>query len=267
MHFFDNDTNYNKGINSYEKHFNNIPATMKKGEFTPRYMLYLQSLVRIKRHYPNVKIIISLRNPVDRAFSQYRYFRFNKKKEPERNFNDALVGFYKEDYLTKSLYHNQLINVFNLFPSENIYICIQEKITKDPKKHIKDLYNFLGVDDGFTPKILEKRINKSSSELDTPGRLSDWSNLILSNKRQRRVEGVKYGKKISLFKIWIAWLCKLIVRIVHLFTKNRRTPKVNKNNMILPVEQKKAIFNKYFKEEVDILEKLLNKDLSIWKVE
>ena len=54
-----------------------------QGEFTPRYILYKDALLRIKKFYHHVKIIISLRNPLERAYSQYNFFKYNKKRNPK----------------------------------------------------------------------------------------------------------------------------------------------------------------------------------------
>ena len=128
LHFFDCDKQFSKGINYYNNYFVDRKNELIQGEFTPRYILYKESLLRIKNLYPGVKIIISLRDPVDRAWSQYNFFKYNKKKEPSDNFKLALNAFYKEDYLEKSLYHKQLVNVFDLFPKKNIHIIIADEI-------------------------------------------------------------------------------------------------------------------------------------------
>jgi hypothetical protein len=74
IHFFDNDTNFkNKQIdyNLYHNYFSpNINQTVI-GEATPIYMYWKPATKRIFEYNPNIKLIFLLRNPTERAYSQY----------------------------------------------------------------------------------------------------------------------------------------------------------------------------------------------------
>src|SRR6056297_562433 len=71
IHFFDKEYNYLKGIKFYRKFFNNCSSKNIKGEFTPRYIYHPKVAQRIKKYFPDVKLIVSLRNPIERAISHY----------------------------------------------------------------------------------------------------------------------------------------------------------------------------------------------------
>ena len=62
---------YKRGINWYKGFFNHCAPGAIKGEFTPTYLFCPYAPRRIKSYFPNVKIVVCLRDPVERAFSQY----------------------------------------------------------------------------------------------------------------------------------------------------------------------------------------------------
>ncbi|MBA4318316.1 MAG: heparan sulfate glucosamine 3-O-sulfotransferase, partial [Flavobacterium sp.] len=76
LHFFD--THYEKGIAYYESYFDNR-SEKAVGEATPAYLYFPNISSLIQQHLPNVKLIASIRNPVDRAFSHYLYLKAKAK--------------------------------------------------------------------------------------------------------------------------------------------------------------------------------------------
>lgn len=65
---------YSKGMPWYRAHFPfKIKESYLTGEATPDYLYYHKSAKRVYENYPNIKFIILLRNPVDRAYSQYNF--------------------------------------------------------------------------------------------------------------------------------------------------------------------------------------------------
>jgi hypothetical protein len=265
LHFFDCDRNFNKGVSYYNSFFIDRKNELIQGEFTPRYILYKDALLRIKKFYHHVKIIISLRNPLERAYSQYNFFKYNKKKEPENNFESALNGFWKHDYLEKSLYYKQLINVFQIFSKENIHIILTDDIKINPKKVIMDLYLFLGVEKSFVPSCIRKKINVSKNNFVAPNKLWSYINRTLIHN-QRFVNGVNYGNQIGLLEFYLRIFFKIIARLI--FYINNLLDRYSKKILIIddfPSSKKKLIYEKYFKKDINNTEILLGIDLAFWK--
>ncbi|MFX0073102.1 MAG: sulfotransferase domain-containing protein, partial [Candidatus Hermodarchaeota archaeon] len=73
INFFNKPYNYEKGLKYYYKFFSHCPKDKIKGEFTPSYMLSPMSADLIYKTFPQVKLIVCLRNPAERAYSDYRY--------------------------------------------------------------------------------------------------------------------------------------------------------------------------------------------------
>ena len=95
-HFFNNNSEYNKGAAEYEKKLNeglknhikwmknnkNISKNPKIiGEKTPEYMFNKTALKRIKKYNPNIKLIVILREPISRAYSQWNMYQSKKNHE------------------------------------------------------------------------------------------------------------------------------------------------------------------------------------------
>ena len=137
------------------------------GEKSTSYLETLESALRIKEMFPRAKIIITLRNPVFRAVSNY-FFSFRNGLET-RSLKDALtseVRYNKEystsvspyDYLKRGHYVSFLKTYYKLFDPENIRILIFTRFAGNPSA-VASLFGFLDVDRKFIPERLSEKIN------------------------------------------------------------------------------------------------------------
>ncbi len=159
---------YHKGINFYKQYFKHCGNNKIIGEYSNEYLSDEKSATRIKKHFPNVKIIVCLRNPVDRFISHYL---FNKsRKENIRNKTNYLAKKMKDEWqnekklLNEGLYYKHLKKYFDLFPAKNIKILLYEDIKKNPQKFIQSLFEFLEVKKNFIPKNLKIKINATTNK-------------------------------------------------------------------------------------------------------
>ena len=139
---------YHNGIEWYENHFKKNKIN---GEKTPNYMNDTTYIDRIKKHYPNVKIVIILRNPVTRALSHWNHFN-QIYEEQSKNWGWKYTTKFKESILLNEtilfngLYYNKIKYVFETFKKENVKIIINEKFRNNPNKEFNKLCNFLNID-------------------------------------------------------------------------------------------------------------------------
>lgn len=231
---------YKKGMTWYESLFKTCNTGKIKGEFTPGYLACSKCSQRIKDNFPEVKIIAILRNPVDRAFSQYRADKKADLQCARLSFEEALKT--KNKFTNQGLYFQHLKRYFDIFPRDNIKILIFEEVKKEPLKYIQEVYDFLGVDGAYEPKTIDKKVNKS---------------------REFRFQGLhimlcNMFKKLKINRLFVklrlTWLTKAFKK---LNTKKTETPKIKP-------ETRQYLYNK-FKDDINNLENLINKDLSIWK--
>jgi hypothetical protein len=152
IHFFDE--GYDQGIESYLKHFPK-KKTLEyplSGDVTPRYFVKKNVPKRVKNHFPDVKLILLLRNPVDRAFSHYKQHLFPKtgdsfEKHLAREFLKLSNKKNKEDLplLQRGFYVKHLKEWLKIFPKEQILVLIAEDFYKNTQESMNMIYEFLNI--------------------------------------------------------------------------------------------------------------------------
>jgi hypothetical protein len=216
-----------------------------RGEFSPMYINRDKALENIKRFYPKVKLLVILRNPVDKCISEVMYnYRF--KDGMERADFDQILGERVKNAPPRSMYIEHLQKWMNNFPPENFHIMILEEMIADPDKKIAELYRFLGVDDFFRPEWAKKKANTAHA-FRYPGLQKRLRNAHQRVKKHPRL--AKALKKISR-------PFKLKQKILDWNRQEFQKP-------LISPKTRQALFNTY-KDEIQKMEKLLNKDLSVW---
>lgn len=149
---------YMRGIDWYKRQFINH-RDKRVGEFSPTYLYSAVTAQRIKKHFPETKIIVVLRDPVLRAFSQFVHDkRLGVIKE--ETFENALEKY--DNYFEKGLYYKHLIPYLKLFDRDNILVLLLDDINKNPQKVLRQTYQFLGLKNiSFKPPNLNKKVNRA----------------------------------------------------------------------------------------------------------
>lgn len=151
---------YKKGFGWLKRIYSQCPKKNIKGEFSPTYLYDKKAAERIKKSFPNVKLLVSLRDPVARAYSQY----VNDTRMgviPKMKFTEALEKY--PTYIEKGYYAKYLRYYYKLFPKKNILVVFYSDIQKNPTKVMKRIYSFLGVKNtDFQPASLNKVENSRS---------------------------------------------------------------------------------------------------------
>ena len=242
---------HKRGIGFYRKYYKNCRKDKIKGEFSVVYMTDKGSPELIKNYFPEVKIIAILRNPVERAYSLFWYAKDFMLTEKNENFEKALERNSKP-YIEDGMYYKQLERYLKLFPSNNIGVFIIDDLKDNPIKFIQNIYKFLGVDDNFIPPSIYKKNNEAK---------------IVRIKFLRRIfNGIsylsKFLRKIKLYFI-VDGLRELRFDELILHIKNNfNVKKIDKPEIKEETQKKLKLI---FKEDVEKLEKLLNRSLNSWK--
>jgi hypothetical protein len=156
LHFFSR-PRWSKGVAWYENHFRSCDHGVLRGEFSTSYLYTPGTAERIKSLYPEVKLIAILRNPIDRAFSQYR----NAIKGGEIHESCTFDTYCKTEksVLEQGLYAEQLARYDALFTREQILVLVYEDTKKDPVGFMRRIYEFLGVDATFVSGMVQSEVN------------------------------------------------------------------------------------------------------------
>lgn len=246
IHFFSRERNWLKGYEWYESFFQDCPTHAKAGEFSTSYLCHPYTPDRIYRRYPSVKIIVSLRNPVDRAYSNYLNDIKAGKISPEMSFDEALKRH--PEYIEQGYYMRFIKRYLQYFRREQILILIYENSLKNPREFIRSIYHFIGVDDSFIPSMLFRKVNigRTPRSVLFERFLDNLSELL---------------RKKGLRQLW--WLGKKSGIGDKLRALNTRS--LNDTHQVLQLSDRKSLFA-LFEEEVKALEKLLNRELKEWRL-
>ncbi len=128
------------------------------GETSPAYLAVPDSPELIRKMIPDAKMIVILRNPVERAYSHY-LMRGRQGKEKRENFEECLAV---EDldpmrsYKSRGFYGEQLARYRAQFPRERLKIFLYEDFVESPLTVLEECLKFLDVDPTFVPDMSQK---------------------------------------------------------------------------------------------------------------
>ena len=175
LHFFDREEE-NIDYNAYHANFKPKPEQRVIGEASPIYMYWETAPYRIWKYNPQMKWILSLRNPVERAFSAWNMETKRSKeklsfaeaieKEAERCREALPLQHRVYSYVDRGFYAHQVRRLFNIFGKENCLILLSEELRNDHKKTLRRVFEFLGVDSSFTPPEATIFEQEYSTEID-----------------------------------------------------------------------------------------------------
>jgi hypothetical protein len=126
---------------AYERLFRDVTSQRAVGEATTHYLNSPTAPDRIAADLPGVRLVVSLRNPADRAYSSY--LGRLQGGEERRGVEEAMrPGSY---YFESSLYHPNLSRYFERFARNRIKVLLFDDLVANPRAVVQDLYEFLGV--------------------------------------------------------------------------------------------------------------------------
>lgn len=234
-------------LDDYYALFNKVKKEKAIGEASPAYIYNTQCASLIKKHLPNTKIIAILRQPVERAYSNYLHAK-RADREPLTNFEDA---FNSEEerikqnwsplyhYKSKGFYYKQLKRYYNTFPENQIKIILFEDISVKPKKIIKEIFDFLEIENQFIPNT-SKKANVSGN----PKGVLGW--VIMKMRKYNCIPNIEFRKILPEF------IVNIILEEIYQKPKKISQKLVSK------------LTKKYYMEDIKNLEKLIKRDLSNW---
>lgn len=156
--FFLVDELYAKGIEHYaSRWFEDIPADQVAGEKSTNYLESEAAARRMAAHLPHIRLIFLLREPADRAWSNYLWSRMNGLED--QDFGDALALEEQRDaevdedlryahphaYASRGFYAELLTPWFRLFERDRILCLRYEDIATEPGRLVTRVHSFLDL--------------------------------------------------------------------------------------------------------------------------
>jgi len=233
----------------YLKLFKNVDSEKLIGEASASYLYYFKHTIPlIKDKLGDPRIIIILRNPVDKIFSQYKHLQ--REHAENRSFEKGLeleaeriaqnyTAMYH--YKAQGLYYEQVKAYKDNF--SNVLVILTEELKSDPVSVAKKCYRFLEVDQSFYPEL--KNYNVSSKRVKNP-----------------LIHKLLYNRTAHSFKMFY----KKVFGNSFYEKSTSNYKKFNFENINLKMKPKtKLKLNNYFRNDIEKLESFLNIELSNWK--
>lgn len=140
-------------LEAYEALFDPVKDETAIGEVSPEYLKNPDAAARIAGRLPDVRLIAVLRNPVQRAFSDYLMYRRDGREtetdflaalraQPERQAKDLAIG----QYLVTGHYADQLEHYYERFDHDQIKVVLHDDLVADRDATMAELFRFLDVD-------------------------------------------------------------------------------------------------------------------------
>ncbi len=231
-----------KPLSWYLRHFNHCAANSVKGEFSITYLTDEKAPALIKKSFPDIKLLVNLRNPAERIYSSYWQKKAYLKKE-SRSFEQTIRS---DKYIIDAcLYYKHLSRYLQFFGRDQIHINLFEDIDKNPKTVLSDTFTFLGVNARVGIEL--DKIYKNPAKKSTIGSMAKlmglFSKFLISINKSNLL---KYSQKLGLKKF-----------ALNINTKPFKYPAISP-------ETRKYIIE-IIQDDLAELEKLLGKNLSHWK--
>jgi hypothetical protein len=134
-------TYYDKGIDWYARHFRYATGERKIAEICP-YFFHPDAPARIKTHIPNCRVITTLRDPVDHAFSAYKlvlHFAWE-----HGTFDEVLKS--RPNLGSGNRYASHLKTWFDLFGRENVLVTMYDELRAQPQSYLDRVTDFMGIE-------------------------------------------------------------------------------------------------------------------------
>lgn len=193
------DRHYSRGLPWYrEKYFQGIDSTALAGEVGPTYFHNEVVMDRIKRCNANVKVIICIRDPVERTYSLYNH------EVTKGRLSDGLFQALKKQpwILESGRYHKYLPMWHQALGERQVLVVTQEKMEEDPDGLYQEVQLFLGVKNIISlPAELSRKYGQGTvPKYPWLAKFSAWSAARLRKAGMHSI--VEVGKFVGLKKVF-----------------------------------------------------------------
>ncbi|MBJ90403.1 MAG: hypothetical protein CMO98_11165 [Woeseia sp.] len=230
-HYFDR--HYDSGMSHYETYFEPVESELAIGEATPDYLACEPCAGRIKQDLGTVKLIVSLRNPVDRLYSRYWNTEGRVSKRTGRSFEERIGEV--PSWVSEGFYDDHLERYFSLFPKSDVLVLLYDVLKSNPEKFFQDIVRFIGVNERMIPESVSHRMNAAGAK-------------PLNGKSMMLYATHRVARRLNLEKL------------------SSRLDAMNQNSLpVMRSDTRKRLVADVYGRHIENLEKLLDVDLSSWR--
>lgn len=237
-------------IDTFEKYcelFKDVTNEIAIGEASPNYLFhYNTSSELIQRYVPNAKLISILRNPTERAHSDYlMHVRDAIGTQNKSLLDQVKYSSHKSFVLRKGFYYEHLKHFYDKFDRQQIRVYLYDDLRKDAVKFMQEMYRFIGVDDSFSVDVSHRAQTAKVPKNQTVNKLLQKPNPLRNSVA-------------SVLKTFMPEETRQKIRssLVNLNSND-------KSKAALSPEERKALIDLY-RNDILQLQDLIDRDLSAW---
>jgi hypothetical protein len=237
-------------LESYKLLFKKAVNEKAIGESTVLYLYFYQTAIQNIKKYlgDDIKIIIMLRNPIERAYSAYLFA--SRTMQENLSFSDALEinseRYAENSSLSPMILYKELGLYYNMVKAyienfKHVHCIIYDDFVTNTNEEVFKVFNFLNVTDKYNIDT-SKVINSGGMLWDS----NITKELLMGSGKFKKIMKILIPKKVRI---------KTKQKLVKKFTS--RAPEIEKN-------LRKNLFS-FYNSDIRELEKLINRDLSVWR--
>jgi len=236
--------NYYYNLDWYHNHFSSAKKNQIKGEFSPTYLWSRTAPKKIFEYNSDIKLIVILRNPVEKLFSLYLFYQ---QIGVLQNISFRKTLKKRPDLLTRGLYYQQLKKYYDLFPYNQIKVLLFNDLLTNKTDLLHRVEEFLGVEE-FVPNNVGEKINPTkTSKL-------PFLNYTIEQTRRFLREKKAFDILHIIRKVQFDNFAKLLLR------KNTvcfdQKPKLQSDDRAWLID--------YYQKDIKNLEGLIGRNLRVW---
>ena len=235
---------WDRGYRWYEEQFPAAADGKVLGEVSPLYFYDRDAPARIRDLRSDARLIVTFRNPLDRAYSNHKHNLRHGFTGGVRTFEDAMAD--NPSYLEFGLYGRYLKQWRDVFPEEQILVVFFDDIVRDPAAVASAVHRFLGISADHQSRFLTEKSNEAVA-------VSSVVLARLMDRLRTRFKGAGLAWAWDLMR-------KLGLRAVY------RSFNMKKVDEVIPrmrPETRQSLAD-YYREDIALLSALTGRDLSHW---
>jgi hypothetical protein len=232
----------------YAQLFDDVKDEIAVGEASPNYLFHYQtSSELIYQNLPQVKLMAILRDPSERAYSDYLMHIREAENGGKTLIEQLKYSSHKSYVLRKGLYYQPLKCYLEKFNQDQIRVYLYEDLCKSPMQFMQNMYKFLGVDPTFCPDTTRK-----SQEGKLPKNQA-VNNLLRTQNPIRKAAA-------NALKIIMPLQVRQNIR-----SQILQLNSIDKKQLPLPAQDRKLLID-FYRDDILQLQELIGRDLTNWLV-
>lgn len=245
------------GVKKFESFFDDALVGQVVGMKRPNLLGHPECPERIHNILPAAKLIVTLRQPVERFVSAYYHFasfNFIPIEPIEVGARKLLRGEWDSfprahELLEFGMYGKHLTNYLDYFSRDQLHVNLFDDIKNDSKKTLSQVYSFLSIDPSFEPSAIKSRPMRA---------IYSTQRLKVRNILAPFYQDWSVDQKYTLYrKNPIYYFNMFVDRYLYSILFSKEQPKLSKD---LGLE-----LYRYFEQDINLTEEIINRPLTAWR--